>query len=167
MRAAIGVSIGFLAGLLASVLPAEADDAQAPRLDNSAAAIDDLAQRVFASADRNRNHFLNKSEFAGARAMLAAEIESLGRQGRIGKPKKTNKDRGQNAQVAAPSGASYEKLARSNRVSQAEFTFFAHGAFDEADEAWRQMRAVAGAQRRAYNAQKRALEAQRRGIYRD
>jgi hypothetical protein len=165
MRMVTVVFQGVLLVLCAVAVPVAAKVPKSQPLDGGAVTIDELAQNVFDAADRNHNHVLNKSEFANAERTLAETIDDMGRQGVIGKPKKANKDKQQAAAASNPSQG--DKLARSNKVSQAEFTFFAHSMLDEADENWRQMRAAAEAQQKAYNAQRRAMRANRgRGPYR-
>ncbi len=166
MRMAMMAFQGVLAVLCVVALPAVAKEPKSQPLGGAAVTIDELAQRVFDAADRNHNHVLNKNEFANAERALAEAIDDMGRQGVIGRPKKANKDK-QQAVPAASNPSQGDKLARSNKVSQAEFMFFAHSMLDEADANWRQMRATAEAQRRAYEAQRRAMRANRgRGPYR-
>jgi hypothetical protein len=139
-----------------------ADGAQTSSLP---ALADELAQRVFQSADLNHNHVLNRNEFAEAHEMLLNEVAALGRQGVIGKPKKPTKDK-QGDKALPGSQVNADKLARSNKVTPAEFTFLAHAVLDKADEQWREMRATAEAQRKAYNAQRNAMRRVRgRGVY--
>ena len=160
MRAVMAV--GFV---VVSAQLAVAKSDEKPRafgVDNPAA-VDELARQIFAKADRNRNQFLSKSEFATARQMLAGEFEALGRQGLIGKLKPPNKNHDSGA--SPHTTAASDKLARSNRVSQAEFSVFAHEALVEADEAWRQIHAAEYEQRKAIERRKRSLGAQKRGYW--
>jgi hypothetical protein len=98
---------------------------------------------------------LNKSEFKDAQQMLDEEIQKLGQQGAIGKARKTSIDEVEKAETAARSAAtSANKLAKSNKISQAEFTYYVHAAVEQADYQWREMRAQADAHRKAYNLQR-------------
>jgi hypothetical protein len=124
---------------------------------------DALADRVFKAADHNRNHVLNKNEFATARELLDSEIQKLGAQGLIGKPKRPTKNQ-QDATGESKSTADRDKLARSNKVSPAEFTFFVHQVLDQADQQWRESRVIAENQRKLYNAQRRAMSQMRRRV---
>ncbi len=127
-----------------------------------AAAIDEIAQSVFAAADRNHNHVLNKSEFEDAQNLLDEEIRKLGQQGAIGKPAKASIDSAEkDRHAAASANAAANKLSRSNKISQAEFTYYVHAAIDEADVEWRQLHAQADAQRKAAMMQR--MMAPRRG----
>ena len=62
---------------LACASAAVAKDSQGKKGDaDRSAAIDELAQSIFASADRNHNQALNKSEFEDAQAMLRTKFAS-------------------------------------------------------------------------------------------
>jgi fructose-specific phosphotransferase system component IIB len=155
MSTAIRLGFGLLTSLGVGAMAAAADKpAQKPEADQSAA-IEELAHAIFANADRNHNQALNKSEFSAAQEMLQEEIQKLGQQGAIGKPKKPSVKDIEKAQGAsAAADASAKKLSRSNKVTQAEFSYYVHAVVDEADEQWREMRAQADAQRKAYNLQR-------------
>lgn len=136
---------------------------QAGQPDSPSAPIDQLAQSIFSSSDGNHNHVLNKIEFKNAHAMLETAVDDWGRAGLIGKPKKPqNKDKQVDGRAILSPAASFNKLAKSNKVSQAEFAFYAHAFVAEADERWRQMNLMGAAQRKAYNAQRAAFR--RRGV---
>jgi hypothetical protein len=154
MRTAAVILFGVLASAGLGATPAAKQGHQQGPGDLSAA-IDQLAQQIFTSADHNHNHVLNKSEFQDARALLESAVDEWGRSGMIGKPKKPgNKDQDPgNASTSAIASAS--KLAKSNRVSQAEFTFYVHSVVEEADQRWRQLNAAAAAQRKLMSTQRR------------
>src|SRR3954447_20500981 len=80
---------------------------------------DTLADRVFKAADHNRNHVLNKNEFATARELIDSELQKLGTQGLIGRPKRPTKNK-QDATGDSKWTVDGDKLARSNKVSPAE-----------------------------------------------
>jgi hypothetical protein len=163
MRAATAISLGLLFSFGFAWRSAGAKDDQAPPPGDPFAAIDQLAQQVFNEADHNHNHVLNKTEFRNAYTMLETQVDELGRTSVIGKPKKNrpDKDKDKGARAAASVVASADKLAHSNKVSQAEFTFFVHAFVEQADETWREMHAATDAQRKAYNAQRRIMGAYR------
>jgi hypothetical protein len=141
---------------------ADVPNAKPPNLAEMA---DTLADRVFKAADHNHNHVLNKNEFAAAREMLDSEIQKLGTQGLIGRPKRPAKNQ-QNTTADFKSTTDSDKLARSNKVSPAEFTFFVHQLLDQADQQWREARVVAENQRKLYNAQRRAVSQMRHRVLR-
>ena len=129
------------------------------------AAVDQLAKTIFATADTNHNHVLNKHEFANADDALDAQVQQMAQAGLIGKPKRQsakekakakeqNKDRDPSA--ASPATTTGNKLARSNKVSEAEFIFYVRSVVDEADEYWREARTANEAQLKAYNAARQA-----------
>lgn len=165
MRTLIVFSLGALI-LVAS------DDCQAaqkkgadPANDELSVAIDKLAKSIFAASDTNHNHVLNKHEFANADDALDAQVQQMAQSGLIGKPKRQspkdkakakeqNKDHDPSA--ASPATATGNRLARSNKVSEAEFTFYVRSVVDEADEYWQQARTANEAQLKAYNAARQA-----------
>jgi hypothetical protein len=161
----IAIVCGFLLAWVLDLGLGPVFAADGPQAASLPALADELAQRIFQSADLNHNHVLNRNEFAEAHEMLLNEVATLGRQGVIGKPKRPSKDK-QADKTLPGSQVNADKLARSNKVTPAEFTFLAHSVVDQADEQWRQMRATADAQRKAYNAQRNAMRRVRgRGIY--
>ncbi|HEX3726352.1 MAG TPA: hypothetical protein VHV08_08915 [Pirellulales bacterium] len=129
--------------------------------------IDTLAQTLFTQADANHNHVLNRDEFQSADAALSETLEQWGRQGLIGKPKKPTKHDKSQAEKSQPddTSASSTKIAKSNKVSEAEFAFYVQGAVEQADQGWRNYNAMTAAQRKAYNAQRAYNRARRRGMY--
>lgn len=150
----------------AAAAQAAPKDKAAPKQDERAARIDQLVQDIFTRADKNHNHALNKTEFANAQAMLEETVQEWAQQGLIGVAKKPPAKRAQaespNPELAeAASHVSTEKLARSNRISQAEFTFYVHAYVDQADQHVQDVKAAAGAQRKAQNA---ARAMRRRGV---
>jgi len=160
LRACLAVSsIGFSSTI---ALGADVPNAKPASLAEMA---DTLADRVFKAADHNHNHVLNKTEFANAREMLDSEIQKLGAQGLIGRPKRPTKNK-QDVPSSSTSTVDDAKLARSNKVSPAEFTFFVHQLLDQADQQWREARMVAENQRKIYNAQRRAASAMRHRVLR-
>jgi hypothetical protein len=163
MRASSAIWLVFVLSFGVALMAAGAKEAQAPPAGDPFAAIDQLAQQVFNEADHNHNHVLNKTEFRNAYTLLETQVDELGRSGAIGKPRKNrpDKDKDKGTHTAASVTASADKLARSNKVSQAEFTFFVHAFVEQADETWRELHAATDAQRKAYNAQRRAM-----GVYR-
>ncbi len=160
MRTFLVIFFSAVAGAGFGAHPANAKDA--PGNDQSAA-VDQLAQRIFTEADKNHNHVLNKNEFRNAEGLLKDAVDQWGREGLIGKPKKPSaKDKETSSQTDAVS-ASANKLSRSNKVSQAEFTFHAQAVVDQADENWRQAKAAAAAQQKAISAQRRTNASRGRG----
>ena len=160
MRTVLIVLFSSLAGVGIGADPAKAKDA--PGNDQSAA-VDQLAQQIFTEADKNHNHVLNKSEFRNAESLLKDEVDRWGREGLIGKPKKSNAKEKEIASQTDAVSASANRLSRSNKVSQAEFTFHAQTVVDQADEYWRQAKAAAAAQQKAISAQRRAVGPRGRG----
>lgn len=155
-------ALGMAAGTSLAVA-AEGDSHSSQAL-SPWATIDASAQEIFSQADKNHNDFLSKIEFGRARATLTGEIEAWGQQGLIGKPIKS-KTRARSSQpppVPIDVAVAGDKLARSNKVSLAEFMYFAHAALTDADSSWRQMHAERAAQRKAENQQRKALDAERR-----
>jgi hypothetical protein len=148
-----------------------AAQASAQRTDNGkskvdmSTMVDDMAKQVFEQADRNHNGLLSKREFADAETLLDAHVSQWVQTRTIGKPKAANakdsKDEQPPSQSAEKSG---NKLAKSNKVTQAEFTFYVHAVVTEADEHWRQYNTLSDAQRQAYAAQQKAYNAQRAAI---
>jgi len=84
-------------------------------LDDVATAIDQLAKTLFAAADANHNHVLNKREFADAEDGLDEQVRKWGQAGMIGKPKKKSaKDKEKEPEQSATSttAATGNRLAR-------------------------------------------------------
>ena len=161
------ILFGFFVVVLLGLTPTRVAYADGGHADSLPAIADALSQKIFQAADRNHNHVLNKNEFAEAREMLDNEVAALGRQGVIGRPKRPDKAKQKADAGATPSGINVDKLARSNKVSPAEFTFLTHSVLDQADAEWRQMRLATDAQRKAYQAQRRAMGPMRpRNVYR-
>ena len=156
MRLVLVIATGLLIGFGAGAARAAA--AQAKQGDLSSM-VDQLAEKVFTGADTNHNHLLNKREFANAETMLETQIDQLGSARIIGKPRTKGSGKGQEkaALAAASTSVSAEKLAKSNKVTQAEFTIYVHSLVEEADELWRQTNTMADAQRKAYNAQRASM----------
>lgn len=125
--------------------------------------IDTVAQEIFSQADKNHNDYLSKIEFARAHAALVGQVEAWGYQGLIGKPLKgKSKARSHGARgVSLDVVVAGDKLARSNKVTLAEFTHFAHAILADADGTWRQMHADQAIQRKAASQQRKALNADR------
>ncbi len=164
MRTAVAVLFVVIVGLGLGRSAAAARQAGQQDQGDQSALVDQLAQRIFTSADHNHNHVLNKVEFRDAETMLESAVAEWGREGIIGKPKKPgNKEKGSD-HASGAAAASANKLAKSGKVSQAEFTFHVHSVVEEADQQWRQMNAAAAAQRKAMNAQRRAYPARGRRI---
>jgi hypothetical protein len=149
------VSAAVWVGLAFNGLPAAAKQAAQQDQGDPTAKVDQLAQRIFNGADQNHNHVLNKNEFQNAQAALQAAVAEWGRTGVIGQPKKPGHNEKAGDRPAVLATSSPDKLAKSNKVSQAEFSFYAHSVVEEADQQWRQANAAAAAQRKAL--------AQRRG----
>lgn len=150
-----GIALTIVVTLGMGAITSAKDTPAQKQQEVQAAAVDTLAQSIFASADRNHNQVLNKSEFQQAQELLDAEIAKLGQQGAIGQPKKQSAqdiEKAENASASAEISAN--KLSRSNKVTRAEFTYYVHSVVDEADQYWRQMRAQAAAQQKAFNAQR-------------
>jgi hypothetical protein len=170
MRAPIAVGLGASIALHAAVLQAGQKDDRAARASERSAMIDQLARDIFAAADHNHNQLLSKREFAEAQEQLLAAVADLGRRRLIGNPKKStakNAAREEEKSVLANVSAevSADKLAKSNKVSPAEFTFYVHSVVDAAERQWREINAAADAQAKAYNAQRRAYRPYRRYAY--
>jgi len=153
MRSFLVSLIGFLATVGFGLCPVLAKDTA---VNDQLAAVDQLAQQIFNEADKNHNHVLNKNEFRNADGLLRDTVEQWGREGLIGKPKKASSKEKEITGQADAVNASGAKLARSNKVSQAEFTFYAQAVVEQADQHWRQALAAAAAQRKAISAQRRA-----------
>ena len=162
MRNAAVILFGIISSAGLSGLPACLAAAGQQDPGDPSANIDQLAQKVFTSADQNRNHVLNKAEFRDAQAMLESTVEEWGRAGIIGKPKKPGNKQHDSGTASASAIASANKLGKSNHVSQAEFTFYVHAFVEEADQQWLQMNAATAAQRKAMNAQRRVYPARGR-----
>jgi hypothetical protein len=162
MRNTAVILFGIIASAGLSGVPAAAKQAGQKTADDPSASIDQLAQKVFTSADQNHNHVLNKAEFRDAQAMLESTVEEWGRAGIIGKPKKPGNKQQDSANASASAIATANKLGKSNHVSQAEFTFYVHAFVEEADQQWRQVNAATAAQRKAMNAQRRVYPARGR-----
>lgn len=165
MRTLIVLSLSVFVVVASNDCQAAQKKGADPANDELAAAIDQVAKTIFAASDTNHNHVLNKHEFATADDALDAQVQQMAQAGLIGKPKKQspkekakakeqNKDRDPSAPSAAT--ATGNKLARSNKVSEAEFTFYVRSVVDEADEYWRQSRTANEAQLKANNAARRA-----------
>ncbi|MBI3836352.1 MAG: hypothetical protein HY288_00280 [Planctomycetia bacterium] len=152
-------TVAILFGVLASVglgwLPAPAKGAGQQDQTDQVATVDQLAQRIFTNADQNHNHVLNKIEFRNAQSMLESAVAEWGRGGIIGKPKKPGNKDNDSEHAPGSAAASASKLARSNKISQAEFAFYVHSVVEEADQQWRKMNAAAASQRKAMSAQRR------------
>ena len=117
--------------------------------------IDQVAQSVFASADKNHNHQLSRIEFESAEQALVAAVEQLGSQGLIGQPKKkTSRKDNQQRESTSTANVSPEKLAKSNHVTEAEFIAYGHALVDGAEQQIQQMRAMTDAQRKAFQQQR-------------
>ncbi len=162
MRTGVLFAFALLTVVVGNVCGAAPPKTAAKPADDNAAAIDQLAKTIFAAADSNHNRVLNKREFEEADEALDEQVQQWGKTGVIGKPKKPNprsKDAEKDRVVPTVSAAEAtgNKLARSNRVSEAEFTFYVRSVVDEADEYWRQVNATADAQRKAYNAARQAM----------
>jgi hypothetical protein len=162
MRNSAVILFGIMSSVGLSGVPACLAAAGQQGAGDSAANIDQLAQKVFTSADQNHNHVLNKAEFRDAQAMLESTVEEWGRAGIIGKPRRPGNKQQDPGSASASAIASANKLSKSNRVSQAEFTFYVHSFVEEADQQWRQMNAATAAQRKAMNAQRRVYPARGR-----
>ncbi len=135
-----------------------------PRADKITAMTNELAERLFEQADRNRNHFLNKGEFREAQAAVEAAVMEWGNQGLIGKAgkgaaaKKPAEDDAKRQQAAQ---ASLAKLAKNSKISEAEFAHYVHNVVDQADAQFREYNTATEAQRQVMKAQN-AQRAQRR-----
>lgn len=163
MRILLSILATWSLAIANSLSLAAADDS--PGLTFSPVAeIDAVAQQIFSQADKNHNDYLSKIEFGRARAALTGEVDSWGQQGLIGKPLKSKAKSRSQQPPAAPLDVvvAGDKLARSNKVSLAEFTYFAHAILSDADSGWRQMHADEAAQRKAASQQRKALDAERR-----
>lgn len=145
-----------------SVLAAGAKDDAARSVSDMA---DELSQQIFTRADRNHNGLLSKREFADAESALEETVTQWGRSGLIGKQQRRGAKTGDSQpKLDNSSGKSADKLAKSNKVTQAEFTFYVHSMVSEADEEFRQYYAMADAQRKAYQQQQQMYNAQRNAM---
>ena len=70
MRNAAVILFAVIASAGLSAVPAAANNAGQQGPADSSANTEQLAQRVFTSADQNHNHVLNRAEFRDAEAML-------------------------------------------------------------------------------------------------
>jgi hypothetical protein len=159
MRTDIFFMLVLLIGVSCDHCQAAGQKAAAEPNNDNSAAIDQLAKTIFSAADANHNHVLNKHEFENAEEALDEKVRQWGQTGVIGKPKKQNprgKDKDKDVPAAGGATATGNKLARSNKVSEAEFTFYVQSVVDEADQYWRQMHTASDAQRKAYNAARQA-----------
>ena len=139
----------------------------APRVDPAKAKaemstmIDDMAKEVFNRADRNHNGLLSKREFADAETLLDQVVSQWGRTRTIGKPKQGKSGQQPEEKPAGQSAeAQGNKLAKSNKVTQAEFTFYVNAVVTQADQLWSNYYQMSEAQQKAYQAQRAAMRNQ-------
>jgi hypothetical protein len=169
MRSALLLVVGLISAL--SMSPAQAAD-KADRKQQAAdreAMVEQLANKIFTTADRNRNQLLNKREFVEAQSLLDDTLEEWGRTRVIGQPKKANARKKENdlekGELAAASAkVSSESLAKSNKVTKSEFSIYVQAAVDQADQQWRQINTTADAQAKALAAQRRNMRGSRRQV---
>jgi hypothetical protein len=169
MRSALVLVIALISAF--SIIPAQA----APKADRKQEAsdreamVEQLATKIFTTADRNRNQLLNKREFVEAQSLLDDTIEEWGRTRVIGQPQKANARKKENdlekGELAAASAkVSSESLAKSNKVTKSEFSIYVHAVVDQADQQWRQANTTADAQAKALAAQRRNMRGNRRQV---
>jgi hypothetical protein len=161
------IAVSLLYSLAAGSLQAAPKEERAKQASEREAMIEQLAHKVFSTADHNHNQLLNKREFADAQTMLQTAIAEWGRTRVIGKPhqvtgKRIAKEQETSLLASASAKVSADNLARSNKVTPAEFAFYVHSLVDEADAQWRQNNTAADAQAKALAAERRAMNANRR-----
>jgi hypothetical protein len=126
--------------------------------------VDEAIQAIFTAADKNRNHELSRIEFGTAQTALHTTIEQLAARGVIGAPKGKGKGKGKADESATESKvdlAALNKMAKSNHVTQAQFTDYAQTLVAETEQQLQQMRAMSEQQRKAYQELRRARRSSR------
>jgi len=113
--------------------------------------VDEAIQAIFTAADKNHNHELSRIEFGTAQSALHSTIEQLAVRGVIGAPKGKAKPKAEESAPAAKVDlAALNKMAKSNHVTQAQFTAYAQTLVAETEQQLQQMRAMSAAQNKAY-----------------
>ena len=166
MRIALLIALAGVVGAAANTLAAQRTDNDKQKAELSTM-VDDMAKQAFDRADHNHNGLLSRREFVDAETLLDEVLSQWVQTRIIGKPKPANAKRGSTDKEEPPVQSSEKngaKLAKSNKVTQAEFTFYVHGVVAEADQQWRQYNTMSDAQRQAYAAQQKAINAQRSAI---
>ncbi len=166
MRTALLIALGAMLAVAGNLSAAQRADTAKDQADMSTM-IDDMAKDVFKQADGNRNGMLSRREFENAETLLGRAVTQWGQNGLIGKPKPGKRGNNSDNFDSAPTGQSAaeakgNKLAKAGKVTQAEFTFYAHAVVSEADQMWRQYHQMSQAQQKAYNAQRQLRSAVRR-----
>jgi hypothetical protein len=113
--------------------------------------VDEAIAAIFTAADKNHNHELSRIEFGTAQSALHSTIEQLAAHGMIGAPKGKGQGKAdESAPAAKVDLATLNKMAKSNHVTQAQFTDYAQTLVAETEEQLQQMRAMSAAQNKAY-----------------
>lgn len=119
--------------------------------------VDEAIQAIFTAADKNRNHELSRIEFGTAQSALHTTIEQFAARGVIGAPKGKSKAKAdESAPEAKVDLAALNKMAKSNHVTQAQFTDYAQALVAETEQQLQQMRAMSDQERKAYQEMRRA-----------
>ena len=142
---------------------AQAQTPQKPSADLETAELaTEAAKTIFATSDANRNHWLSRNELPKAIDQLDQVVSQWGQQGMLGRPRKQSaKQKDESHDALAAIEQLTARLSKNTRVSEAEFTLYVQNVVQEADEHYRQLRAMSEAQRKAYNAYRASLRPRR------
>src|SRR4051812_32455661 len=152
----LAAAVALFSGTAATLAAGKKDDG-GQQANSRAVMADELARKIFSSADHNRNQMLSKREFADAETRLRSTLDEWGRKRVIGQPRKTSprkqeKNLEAGEMATASMKVSGDKLAKSNKVTQAEFSSYVQSAVEQADQQWRQANTAADAQAKAAKA---------------
>jgi hypothetical protein len=103
--------------------------------------VEKAIQGVYEKANRNHSETLSKAEFRKAQGMLDTMIADLARRGVIGQGPAWGKG-GEVKPAVNPLTPASADLSKSNKVTEAEFSIYAHTVVAEAEQKMQQAKAA-------------------------